>query len=252
MPHPVGVALGQVVVDRDDVDALAGQGVQISRQGADERLALAGLHLGDRSIVDRHPTEHLNVVMPLADRASGRLAGQRERLDEQVVERLAAPRPESQQSPALAKLVVGLGFQGRLERLDGADRGRRSPGASGLEGRGRSRGSLPPDWSPSGSPSHVLASRQCRSVNRSVRAGVLADEPRRVASPDPMGRRSAAMSRWVSPIGCEPGGFRAEFKPAAPDGSRRSAESSTNRGTAATSRPTTARRSAPSRSRHPS
>ena len=33
LAHPLGVTLGQIVVDGDDVDALARQGVQIGREG---------------------------------------------------------------------------------------------------------------------------------------------------------------------------------------------------------------------------
>ena len=47
LAHPLRVATGQVVVDRDDVDALALERVQIGGQRGDERLAFAGLHLGD-------------------------------------------------------------------------------------------------------------------------------------------------------------------------------------------------------------
>ena len=46
-PHPFRVAPGQIVVDRHDVDALARQRVQEDRKRRDERLALAGRHLGD-------------------------------------------------------------------------------------------------------------------------------------------------------------------------------------------------------------
>ena len=45
--HPLRVAAGQVVVDRDDVHALAFERVQVGGQGRDQRLAFAGLHLGD-------------------------------------------------------------------------------------------------------------------------------------------------------------------------------------------------------------
>ena len=45
--HPLRVALGQVVVDGDHVDALVGDRIEIRRQSAGQRLALAGLHLGD-------------------------------------------------------------------------------------------------------------------------------------------------------------------------------------------------------------
>ena len=45
-PDPLGVAAGQVIVDRGDVDALAGQGVEEGRQRGEQRLAFAGGQLG--------------------------------------------------------------------------------------------------------------------------------------------------------------------------------------------------------------
>src|SRR3712207_8091906 len=50
-----GVAPGQVVVNGDDVDALAGEGVEVNGHGSGERLPLASLHLGDRS--EEHTSE---------------------------------------------------------------------------------------------------------------------------------------------------------------------------------------------------
>ncbi len=86
--HHLGVALGQVVVDRDDVDAVAGQGVQIRGQRADEGLALTGLHLGDVAEVERGAAHQLHVVVPLAEHALGGLTDGGERLGEQVVQAL--------------------------------------------------------------------------------------------------------------------------------------------------------------------
>ena len=60
-PHPVGVALREVVVDRDDVHALAGQRVEVRRQRRDERLAFAGAHFGDLAVVQRHAADQLHV-----------------------------------------------------------------------------------------------------------------------------------------------------------------------------------------------
>ena len=45
--HPLTVARGQVIVDGDDMDAAAGQGVEIDGQGGNQRLAFAGGHFGD-------------------------------------------------------------------------------------------------------------------------------------------------------------------------------------------------------------
>ena len=94
--HPVGVAAGQVVVDRDQVDALAahrvavlvarGQRVEHDRQRGREGLALARLHLGDRAVVEDHAADQLDVVVALAERALAGLAREREGLEQQVVQ----------------------------------------------------------------------------------------------------------------------------------------------------------------------
>ena len=67
--HPLGVALGQVVVDGHEVDALALR----ARSGTpgrvdDERLALARPHLGDVALVQRRAAHQLDVEVALADR----------------------------------------------------------------------------------------------------------------------------------------------------------------------------------------
>ena len=88
--HPLGVEAGEVVVDRDEVNALATETVEVRRQRADQGLALAGLHLGDPAEVQRRATHQLHVEVTLADHAGCRLADHSERLDQQIVEALAA------------------------------------------------------------------------------------------------------------------------------------------------------------------
>lgn len=87
--HHLGVALGEVVVHRDQVDALAGQRVQVRREGADEGLALTGLHLGHVAEVQGGAAHDLDVVVTLAEDALGGLADRREGLGQQVVQALA-------------------------------------------------------------------------------------------------------------------------------------------------------------------
>ena len=103
LAHPLGVALGQVVVDGDEVGAVAGEPVEVHRHGGDERLALAGLHLGDVAVVEDDAAQHLDVEGPHAEGALGGLAGDGERLEQEVVEQLAV-------LVALAELG-GLGAQ---------------------------------------------------------------------------------------------------------------------------------------------
>ena len=88
-PHGLGVALGEIVVDGDDVHAFACQAVEIHRKGRDECLALTGLHLCDPSEMQRRAAHQLDVVVPLTDDPSGSLASDSEGLDQQFVEFLA-------------------------------------------------------------------------------------------------------------------------------------------------------------------
>ena len=89
LSHPFGVASGEVVVDGDDVDALAGQRVEVDRKCRDQRLAFAGLHLGDVAFVQHHAADQLHVEMSLAEGALGRLAHGGEGRNQDVVEGLA-------------------------------------------------------------------------------------------------------------------------------------------------------------------
>ncbi len=85
--HPFGVALGQVIVDGDHVDALAAERVEVAGQGGDQRLAFAGLHFGDLAVVQHHAADQLHVEMAHVEEAAAGLADHREGFDEEVVER---------------------------------------------------------------------------------------------------------------------------------------------------------------------
>ena len=119
--HPLRVAAGQVVVDGDQVDAVAAQRVQDDRQRGGERLALAGLHLRDRAVVQHHAADQLHVEVALAQRALGGLAREREGLGQELVERLAGTRALAQLVGALAKLLVRVQLELGLEVVDAAD-----------------------------------------------------------------------------------------------------------------------------------
>ena len=69
LAHPLGVAFGEVVVDGDDVNAAAGEGVQVAGKGGDQGLAFAGLHLGDFALVEDGAADELHVEVAHADGA---------------------------------------------------------------------------------------------------------------------------------------------------------------------------------------
>jgi len=118
--HPLGVAPGEIVVDRDDMDALAFERIEIGRQGRDQRLAFAGLHLGDGALVQHHAADELDVIGPLAEHALGRLAHRGEGRNQEVVELLALGDLLLELLGARLQSLVAQ--RGDL-RLQGVDRG---------------------------------------------------------------------------------------------------------------------------------
>ena len=116
--HPFGVAAGEVVVDGDDVDAVAGERVEEDASVAVRVLPSPVLHLGDRAVVQNHAADQLHVEVALADRAPRRLTGQREGLGQEVVERLAAAGPLAQRVDLGEQLLVLEQLHLGLDRVD--------------------------------------------------------------------------------------------------------------------------------------
>ncbi len=87
---PSGVASGQVVVDGDQMRAASLERVEVQGERRDERLAFAGFHLGDTTLMEHDPADQLHVEVAHAEGALGCLADHRERLRKEVVEGLGA------------------------------------------------------------------------------------------------------------------------------------------------------------------
>ena len=115
---PLGVTLGQVVVDRDEVDVLARQGVEVQRHGGDEGLSFTGLHLCDVALVEDDAAHHLDVEETDAHGTLERLADGRERLEEELLERLAVGHALLELGGLAAQLLVGELLEVGLERRD--------------------------------------------------------------------------------------------------------------------------------------
>ena len=90
--HPLGVALGQVVVHRDHVHAMTQQRIQVAAQRSHQRFAFAGLHFGNLALVQHHAADQLHVEVPHLHRAPSRLAHHRKRLGENLVQSLPLGR----------------------------------------------------------------------------------------------------------------------------------------------------------------
>ena len=121
LAHPLGVAAGEIVVDGDDVHALAGERVEIDGERRDQRLAFAGAHLGDRALVQHQAADQLNVEMALLERALGGLAHGGESGRDQIVERLAGGELGAELGGLGAQLIVAQRVELGLQRVDRGD-----------------------------------------------------------------------------------------------------------------------------------
>ena len=90
--HPLRVAAGEVVVHRDDVHAFAFERIEVGGERRDERLAFAGLHLGDLPAVQHHAADELHVEVPHVQHALAGLADDGEGFGQQIVERTCRRR----------------------------------------------------------------------------------------------------------------------------------------------------------------
>ena len=116
--HPFGVAPRQIVIDGDDVHALAQQGVEVHGRHGDQCLALAGAHLGDTAGVQDHAARQLNVILALAKHPPGCLARHGKGLVQHLVEGFAACDPVTEGIGHHAQLVVRQGGELVLQRVD--------------------------------------------------------------------------------------------------------------------------------------
>src|SRR5918995_462700 len=115
---PLRVALGQIVVNRHEVDALALERVQVQRLDGDERLALTGLHLGDVALVQGDAAHQLDVEESDADRALEGLPDRRKGLEEELLERLPALQALLELPGLAGERLVGELLELGLERPD--------------------------------------------------------------------------------------------------------------------------------------
>ena len=100
-----------------------GNGVQIAGQSGHERLALAGLHLGDLPLVEGHAADELHVEVAKPDGAHGSLAHGGEGLGQQVVQALAGSVALAELLRLGGQLLIGKRLELRLQRVDLIDFG---------------------------------------------------------------------------------------------------------------------------------
>ena len=98
--------------------ALARQSVQVGRQRCNERFAFARLHFGDAALVQGDAADDLYMIMFEFENAPRRLAHDRERVVEDVVQRFAVFQTIFQYVRLLAQLRIRHRRVLRFELLD--------------------------------------------------------------------------------------------------------------------------------------
>ncbi len=118
LPHPLGITLRQVIIDRYNMYAFAGQGIQISRQRRDQRLAFTGTHLRDTPLMENDTADDLDPEMPKPKHPHRCLPHYRKCLRQHVVQRLAIGEPCLKFSRLILQFTVRQLLHHRLKRLN--------------------------------------------------------------------------------------------------------------------------------------
>lgn len=96
LSHDLRVAPREVLRTRDHVRAAAGEGVEVSRKGRDERLAFTGRHLRHGAVRKGHAANELHVVMAKSEYPPRGLAHHREGLFQQLINGAPALQPSTE------------------------------------------------------------------------------------------------------------------------------------------------------------
>ena len=123
-PHPVGVPAGQVVVDRDDVDPAAGEGVEVGGHGGHQGFAFTGLHFGDFALVQHDAADDLDVEGAHPQDPGRGLPGRGKGLGQQVVQGFVRVQALLEEGGFGLELGVGQVPEFRLQVGDAIHQGR--------------------------------------------------------------------------------------------------------------------------------
>ena len=117
-PHFLGADARKVLVDRDDVHALARERVEICRHGGNERFAFTGLHLRNATLMQDDTAEHLHAERAFAQHAVGGFSDRGKSLGQNVVGRLAIGKARAELVCHAAQFLFAHGAVGIGERVN--------------------------------------------------------------------------------------------------------------------------------------
>ena len=89
LAHPLTISFCQIVVDGDNVHALARNGIQICRQRCHKRFAFTGFHFRNTALMQHNAADDLYAVMAHAEHAPCSLSHGGKCFRQQIIQRLA-------------------------------------------------------------------------------------------------------------------------------------------------------------------
>src|SRR5262249_11228944 len=113
LAHPLRVALGEIVVDRDHMNTAATERVEVYGQGRDQGFAFAGFHFGNLAAVQDHAADQLHVEMTHVEHAATSFADYGKSLFEDLIEDFIGGFQALAVEFSLA-IEVGIGLVGTL------------------------------------------------------------------------------------------------------------------------------------------
>ena len=118
LSHPLRVTFRQIVIDGNDMYALAFQSIQIRRQQAGLCLTFTGPHLGNTPLMQHDTADQLHTVVLRLQDPAGRLPHRGISLRQQTVQRLAVLQSLSVFFRLIAQLLVRQFHHAGAQALD--------------------------------------------------------------------------------------------------------------------------------------
>ncbi len=116
--HPDSVALCQIVIHGDHMNALALQGVKINCERRHKGFTLTGFHLGNTALVQHQTTHALDIIVAHAHHSFRGLADSGERFLQNIVKACALLQPLLELEGLAFKFLFGKTLKLRLEGVD--------------------------------------------------------------------------------------------------------------------------------------
>ena len=116
--HIHAVAAGQVIVDGDHMDPVAGQGVQVYRQRRHQGLAFTGTHFGNFAPMQHHTADKLHIKVTEPGCPPGCFPHHRKGFRQDVVQSLALLQPQFEFPGLQLQVGVAHTLHVRLQRID--------------------------------------------------------------------------------------------------------------------------------------